>query len=164
LAGDLNTKQPLWNSRVSNPTGEKIMDLFDMNEFKISASQCPTHYSLVGNGDVLDVVIHKNIRVSNAIVSDILDSDHLPIVFHILRCVIIRNISEPIEKFTAWGWFQSLASELISCKIKIKSGVEDNRAAHNFTASIASAYRLLTSKLTLSDTKRSSWHRLFAKT
>jgi hypothetical protein len=49
---------------------------------------------------MLDIVIHQNIRVSDATVSDILDSDHLPTVFHILDHVKIRDLSEPIEKFT----------------------------------------------------------------
>jgi hypothetical protein len=57
LAGDLNAKHPFWNSRVSNPSGEKLVDLFDVNEFEISAPQCPTHYSHAGNGDVLDIVV-----------------------------------------------------------------------------------------------------------
>jgi hypothetical protein len=38
--------------------------------------------------------------VSDVIVSDILDSDHLPIIFHILD-VKIRNLSEPTEKISA---------------------------------------------------------------
>jgi hypothetical protein len=87
LTGDLNAKHPFWNSRISNPSGEKLLDLFDRNDFEILAPQCPTHYSHVGNSDVLDIVVHKNIRVSDVIVSDILDSDHLPIVFHMKRSV-----------------------------------------------------------------------------
>jgi hypothetical protein len=69
----------------------------------------PTHYSPMGNGDVLDIVVNKNIILSNVILSDILDSDHLPIIFH--------NVSAPIEKFTDWERFQSLASNLISPRI-----------------------------------------------
>jgi hypothetical protein len=52
-----------------------------------------------------EIVVHKNIRVSDVIVSDILDSDHLTTVFHILDHVKIRNLSEPIEKFTDWDRF-----------------------------------------------------------
>jgi hypothetical protein len=89
--------------------------------------------------------------VSDVIVSDILDSEHLPIVFHILDHVKIRNLSEPIEKFTDWDRFQSLASELISPQVQINSGVEADKAARDFTASVASAFRLSTSKVTLSD-------------
>jgi hypothetical protein len=79
-----------------------------------------------------------------------LDSDHLPIVFHILGHVKNRNLSEPIEEFTDER-FQSLASELISPKIEINSVVEANKAARDFTASIASSYRLSTSKIALFD-------------
>jgi hypothetical protein len=77
-----------------------------------SAPQCPTHYSPVGNGDILDTVVHQNIRLSSVTVSNILDSDHLPIMFHILDHV--KNLSGPIGKFSRWEWFQSLVSGLIS--------------------------------------------------
>jgi hypothetical protein len=152
LAGDLNAKHPFWNSAVSNPSGEKLMALLDLSEFEISAPQYPTHYSTAGNGDVLDIVVHQNIRVSDVIVSDTLHSlsDHLPILFHIVDRVKIRNIPEPIENFTDWDQFQSLSSELVSPRIEINSGVEADKAARDFTASIASAYRLATSKVTLS--------------
>jgi hypothetical protein len=55
----MNAKHPFWNSAVSNLSGEKLMALFDLNEFEISASQCPTHYSPEGKGDVLDIVVPK---------------------------------------------------------------------------------------------------------
>jgi hypothetical protein len=35
LAGDLNAKHPFWNSAVSNPSGEKLMALFDLSEYEI---------------------------------------------------------------------------------------------------------------------------------
>jgi hypothetical protein len=63
--------------------------------------------------------------------------------------VKIRTLFEPIEKFTDWEWFQSLTSDLISPKIQINSGVEADKAVRDFTASIASACRLSTSKITL---------------
>jgi hypothetical protein len=73
------------------------MALFDLSEFEISEPKCPTHYSPARNGDVLDIVVQQNIRVSDVIVSDILDLDHLPIIFHILGHIKIRNLTEPIE-------------------------------------------------------------------
>jgi hypothetical protein len=39
------------------------------------------------------ILVHQNIRVSDVIVFDILDSDHLPIVFYILDHVKFRNLS-----------------------------------------------------------------------
>jgi hypothetical protein len=127
------------------------LQLFDASAFEIFAPQYPTHYSPVGNGDVLDIVMHKNIRLSNVIVSDILDSDHLPIIFHNLDHVGTKTISAPLEKITDWERFYSLTSNLISPRIEINSGAEADKVAHVFTASIASAYLLSTSKITLSE-------------
>jgi hypothetical protein len=84
--------------------------------------------------------------MSEVIVSDVLDSDHLQILFHILDHVTTRNLSEPFAKFTDWERFQSLASDLVSPRMQINTWAEANKAAREFTASIASAYRLSTSK------------------
>jgi hypothetical protein len=54
-------------------------------------------------------------------------------------------------KNSDWEQFQSLTSELSSPRIQVNSGVEADKVAHDFTACIASAYRLVTSKVTLSD-------------
>jgi hypothetical protein len=71
---------------------------------------------------MLDIVVHKNVPLSEVTVSDILDSDHLPIVFHLLDHARTRNLSDLVDKFTVWAWFQSLASKLISPRIQINSG------------------------------------------
>jgi hypothetical protein len=58
-----------------------------------------------------------------------LDSVHLPIVFHLLEHIRTRNLSDPVDKFTDWKRFQSLASELISPRIQFNSGEEAEKAA-----------------------------------
>lgn len=63
------------------------MKSFGVNDYEISLPEHPTHYTRAGNGDVLDVMVHQNIRISHVGVSDILDSDHLPVVFEIMRNV-----------------------------------------------------------------------------
>jgi hypothetical protein len=63
----------------------------------------------------------------------------------------LSNLSVPVDKFTDWERFQRLASELISPKIQINLEEEADKVARDFTASIASAYRLATSEITLSD-------------
>jgi hypothetical protein len=85
------------------------------------------------------------------IVSVILVSDHLPIVFHILDHVKTKILSEPVEKVTDWEMFQSLASHLILPRIEISSEEEADKEASDFTAFIASAYRLSISEVTFSD-------------
>jgi hypothetical protein len=99
----------------------------------------------------MDIVVHKNVQLPEVIVSNILDSDHLPAVFHLLDHTRTRNLLEPVEKFTDWEQFLSVAPELISPRIQVNLGEEADKVAHNFTASIASAYRLSTSRITLPD-------------
>jgi hypothetical protein len=72
-------------------------------------------------------------------------------MFHILDHFRTKQISKPLEKFTDWERFQSLASNLILRRVNINSGVEADKAEWAFTASVASAYRLSTSKISLSE-------------
>jgi hypothetical protein len=57
---------------------------------------------------VFDIVAHKNGRLSEVIVSDILDSDHLPVVLHLRDHIRTRDFSVPVAKFTDWERIQSL--------------------------------------------------------
>lgn len=53
----------------------------------------------------LDVVVHQHILLSEAIVTDFLDSDHLPIMFRILEFVRTREAFDLVEKLTDWDLF-----------------------------------------------------------
>jgi hypothetical protein len=44
LAGDLNAKHTVWNSKVSNPSGLKFLDLFVNCNFEISAAPLRTEW------------------------------------------------------------------------------------------------------------------------
>jgi hypothetical protein len=143
LVGDLNAKNPVWNSRVSNLSRMRLLD----HDFQIAAPQSLTHYTPKGNGDVFDIVVHRNVLLSDVTVSDVLDSNHLPIMLHILDHISARDFLAPVEFHTEWERFRSLSSDLVSLRIQIDAA---ERAACNFASSIASAYRLSTRKITLS--------------
>jgi hypothetical protein len=51
------------------------------------------------NCETLDIVMHKNVRLSHAIVSDIQDSDHLQIFSHLHNHVRTMNFSNTVDKF-----------------------------------------------------------------
>jgi hypothetical protein len=153
LAGDLNAKHPVWNNEVSNPSGLKLLELFLTSNFEISTPQCPTHYTPDGKGDVLDIVVHQNIRLLQVIVTDILNSDHISIMFTILDPVIARKALNPVEKFTNWEQFQSITYELISPNTLLHSSNKADKAARDFAASLASTYTLSTIKTIISNTK-----------
>jgi hypothetical protein len=70
LAYDRNIKHPFWNSAVSNPSGKKLLDLFDTSDFETSAPQYCTHYSPAGNGDLISLsiktsVCHKSLSLTS---------------------------------------------------------------------------------------------------
>jgi hypothetical protein len=83
--------------------------------------------------------------------SDIQDSDHVLILFNTLDQVCARDNSARVEIHTAWDLFRSLASGLIHRRLQANTVEEGQRAASTFTASVASACRLATHKLTLSN-------------
>jgi hypothetical protein len=119
-----------------------LLDLFVNCNFEISAPQHPTHFVPDGRGDVLDIVVHKDVWLSEVRVLDIMDSDPLPIMFCILDHITARKILDPVEKFTDWEKFQRLTSALVSPRVEINSCIEADRAGRDFAALIASAYRL----------------------
>jgi hypothetical protein len=100
--------------------------LFSYN-LEISAPQCSTYYTPDGIGDVVYIVVQQNVRLSEAIVTDILGSDHLPIMFSILHPVRRKESLDPVKKFRDWELFQSLASELIPQNIQIHSSNESDK-------------------------------------
>jgi hypothetical protein len=63
---------------------------------------------------VLDIAVHKNVRLPEVIACDILNSVYLPIIFHLLDDVRTEKLSDPVEKFADWQRLQTLAFELIS--------------------------------------------------
>jgi hypothetical protein len=127
------------------------LELFVTSNFEISAPQCSTHYIPDGRGDILGNILHQNVRLSEVTVTEILDSDHLPITFSILDPVRTREALDPVEKLTDWELLQSHAYELVSQNIQIHSSNEADKAARYFAAFTASAYGISTRKTTILD-------------
>jgi hypothetical protein len=97
LAGDLNANHPVGNRKVSNPSGLKVLHLFLNSNFEISVQQYSIHFVSDGRSDVLDIVVHKDVRLSEVRLLDIMDSDHLHTMFCILDHVKATEILDPVE-------------------------------------------------------------------
>jgi hypothetical protein len=85
LAGDMNAKYLFGNSRVPNASRGKLLQMFQI----ISNSQ-------------RHIVVHQNIRLSHVSASDLLNSDRLPIVFHILDLVTDINSRNRLKNPQIW--------------------------------------------------------------
>jgi len=66
---------------------------YPLTSDSISEPQYPTHYTPQGNGNVIGIKVHRSVLLSDVTVSDVLDSDHILIFFHILNHVSARDIS-----------------------------------------------------------------------
>jgi hypothetical protein len=84
--------------------GVKLLNLLHLNEFEFSAPQFITP---VENGEVLDIVMQKNVWLTEVIVCDILDSDHLTVIFHLLDHIRAGNLLDLVDKFTDWSSFKA---------------------------------------------------------
>jgi hypothetical protein len=69
--------------KLHTPQDEGL-GILDSSNFESLALQRSKHYILVRRGDVLDIVVYRNVRLSEVIDTDTLDSDNQPIIFSIL--------------------------------------------------------------------------------
>lgn len=142
LAGDLNAKHTAWHSRLINRAGAELYRYHLNNDININAPTAPTRYHWGrGMGDVLDIVIYKNINISGDItVLHELPSDHLPIHFQILEGVKCNKAPQYIVKNTNWGDYQVLLSNLIKPNANIQSKEDIESSISNLVAAIRTSY------------------------
>jgi hypothetical protein len=143
LAGDLNAKHPALNSKFSNPSYLTPLELFVSFNFGISAQQFSAHYTPNSRGDFLDTVVYQNIRLTEVIVTDTLDLDHLPKI----RLFTILDSARKKEALDL-GALSKPRLCTHTPYTQIHSSNEADKRACNFAASIVSAYSLSTRKTT----------------
>jgi hypothetical protein len=117
LVGELNAKNRIWINKISKPSGLKLLQLFVCYDLEISSPQSSTRYNPVGTADIIDVSVHQedqNVRLSDVIVTDVLDSDYFPVMFTFLDSARAREASDRIEKFTCCHRFQASLSTHVS--------------------------------------------------
>jgi len=67
----------LYGTVGSRMSGTRLLNLQDKSEFQISAPRIPLTV-LCWQMGVLDIVVHRNVRISYVNVLEILETDHLP--------------------------------------------------------------------------------------
>jgi hypothetical protein len=79
----------------------------------------------------------------------------LLVIISVLDPARRKESLDPVEKFTDWELFQSLASELASpnIQIQIHFSNEADKEARDFAVTVVSAYRLSARKTTILDRK-----------
>lgn len=95
LAGDLNAKNPVWNSLVTNTADKTLFTHMENHEYTIVAPESPTHFPDIHHHtpDVLDIAILKitNLQYTIENLND-LSSDYKPIILDIS---LLNRLHEP---------------------------------------------------------------------
>jgi hypothetical protein len=97
----------------------ETIGITDNDDFQMSGPQYPIHYTPQGTSGVLDIVLHKYVRLSDVSVCGILDSDQLPTFLHIMDHARARDVSNllilspfPYDFFEASDFFFLLVDPL----------------------------------------------------
>ena len=130
IAGDLNSKHRFWNSRKQNRNGLRLYDSLHHIDFAIIAPTSPTHYPKNGGTpDVLDVVLYKNVRIMTDVLTDnVLNSDHLPIIFEIDSQLFTSNTTDFTEKLYNWDIYKKSLHSVIQIPRHLSSKEEIDNA------------------------------------
>lgn len=83
IAGDLNAKNPIWNSNSTNSAGKTLQNHMERHLYTIVSPDSPTHFPDIHyhSPDVFDVAIIKSDILQYEIDNlDKLSSDHNPIL------------------------------------------------------------------------------------
>lgn len=84
MAGDLNSKHPMWNSRVTNGAGRILLEHAHHRNLIVDGPVEPTYFGPRSRPDVLDIMVAKEPFFDHTITSLYeLDSDHNPVLIEL---------------------------------------------------------------------------------
>jgi len=158
IGGDYNSKHQSWGCRVTNPRGNLLYSLANLNKCKILSPPEPTYWpiSLRKKPDILDKFVAKIPSNFYYSVNNILDqnSDHSSVILSINSSPQSLNDKPFLFSPTTDRYkFHNFINQNINLKIKLKSEHDINEAVNNLTTLIHSAASLSN---TISNLKTSS--------
>nr|CAD7432844.1 unnamed protein product [Timema monikensis] len=148
IGGDLNSKNTLWNSRITNRNGRILEDHSTEAEYNIIAPDTPTHYpgNHLHRPDILDIVLtNLKIMPDTLTVLQELDSDHNP-----LLCEWEVNLQHqtnwryPTISTTDWIKYKTDLQEALPRNLDIHTEQDIDTAIDLFTTTLQETYKLNT--------------------
>jgi len=160
MAGDLNVKHVVWNSRLNTRRWKLLRDYPDGNSCLTFGpeSQPPTHTTPLVNPDVLDNVINKNLSFPVYLTScSALRSDHLPVFIDAsCRSSFHNPPDRPDFRPTDCASFQAQLEELIPFDSELHNEMAIDTCVENFSGSVLKALAASTPKRRPLDNPRPS--------
>ena len=149
LAGDLNAKNKLWNSRVFNRSGRRLEAFADELNLHVIAPTTPTFYPYNGSEpDVLDTCVYANVQILNHPVSICdLDSDHVPVFFELNHKYSTSYSAPPLNAKTNWNLYKKHIQDELDLMQDPTSLQEAETAISKITNLLQSEYKKHTSHI-----------------
>lgn len=143
IAGDINAKNPLWHSRVWNPTGRRLEIFANQLHLYVDAPTTPTHFPLQGGTpDVLDTCIYSNVNLLTGpyTIND-LQSDHLPVLIELYYRHSIPVKQPPRVAVTDWDTYRTHLTRILTTIRPPTTVPEAEETIQLITATIKDEFR-----------------------
>lgn len=141
IAGDLNSKHPLWNSRRTNAAGLILYNHLLQNDYTVIAPDTPTHFPSCKKyrPDVLDIAIvrtHLLVHITNL---NELSSDHNPILLEFTDSPITVSPPTPNTQINWDKFYHTLSAGKPNTTFLTNTQQNIDNSIQAFTNSIQSA-------------------------
>nr|CAD7401791.1 unnamed protein product [Timema poppensis] len=145
IGGDLNSKNTLWNSRITNRNGRILEDHSNEAEYNIIAPDTPTHYpgNYLHRPDILDIIL-TNLKIlpDTLTVLQELDSDHNPLLCEWeVNLQHQTNWRKPTIATTDWNKFKTDLQEALPRDLDIHTEQDIDAAIDLFSTTIQETYK-----------------------
>lgn len=153
LAGDLNAKHQMWNSRNQNRNGRILHRYANNNDCQVDAPITPTHHQGIHRPDVLDIAILRGIRgTTTSTTITALSSGHSPVLVE--TSDEDREEWQTIRKRTDWISYKNNLKNYIGPVQTITNIPELEKAVEQFTDAIIKAKNAATRNINNTDQQR----------
>lgn len=145
LGGDLNAKDPLWNSRQQNRNGQLLNDMQDDLQVVVFGPTVPTYVPPFRRGtpDVLDIALIKGIDMDPGLVTKVdTSSDHNPVLGKLRRA--LKDLPGRPHRVTHWPQFQQYLNNSVNPMVPTDGKENIDKAVDYLTAKIREADRRAT--------------------
>lgn len=141
IAGDLNSKHPLWNSRKTNAAGSILYSHLLQNDYAIFAPDTPTHFpsSNKCRPDVLDIALIRTQFLVHVTTLNELSSDHNPILLELTDSPITTSSPPPNLQINWDKFYHTLNAEKPNTALLTNSKQNIDISIQALTNSIQSA-------------------------
>jgi len=158
MAGDLNAKHVVWNSRLNTRREKLLPEYADGNSCLIFGLDSPTtnSYNTLVTHDVLDIVITKNLSFPVYLTScSTLSSDHLPVLIDTsCRSSFHKPPDRPDFRRTEWASFQTQLEEIIPFDSELHNEMVIDICVETFSGAVLKTLAVSTPKRRTRDDPR----------